>query len=211
MLNNCKENKPGKIYVENNIKDIATTETECIQLQILVEMMLNNLKTRKLNQNNWPLFEKREGFIVSKFHNIFKILSDITKNKGQKSMEYYRKRNHSFNKKSKIKYEEDKNIDSHPFQDALPSEYRKGLKSGEMKHRRSKKLDEVNEDNIQDWTNLIFNAVKDLTLLMKKERNSRLNLENLYQAFSTIIRINSKVKGNVNKSKDNKSFGSSFV
>lgn len=207
VINNFTvENEFLGIYA-NDDANIVTSEAECIQLQSLAEVMMKNLKNRKINSNKWRYFEKREGFIVAKFPNIFHILSDITKDKNQKSLDDFKKskRKETRREPSKINpsYEEDKSIDSESSKNNEVSNFRLGEKSDdimmdeiEMKiKRRGRKLDEVNEENIEDWINIMYNAVKDLTSLMKKERNSRLNLEDLYQAFNTIMRINDKVKG----------------
>lgn len=159
--------------------------------------MLKNLNDRKLNQNDWPHFEQRSNYIVANATKVFDILSYMTKNKEQRSLDEFRVKK---GQKISPEYEEK------PFSNYRPGTAKvnklnqipfctetKDFDLMEMKHHMTSKLDEVNQDNIDSWIELMKKAVKDLTVLMKKERNSNLSLEDLYQAFNTIRRVRDKM------------------
>lgn len=81
-----------------------------------------------------------------------------------------------------IEYEEEKDPDEVEF------------KKLDIGYKGNKKLNEVNEDNLEIWVDLLRTAVKDLTILNKRNQNARLNIEDLSQAMGTIHRIGNKLK-----------------
>ncbi|CAI2375692.1 unnamed protein product [Moneuplotes crassus] len=196
----------GKTYMKDDQADITTTEAECIQLQGMVETMLKNIKQRKVSPTNWPTFQKRDGFLVSKFENIFKVLADISRDKSQTSLDSYKGQTRNIRAPVKTKVvpqyeEEDKNENTSPKRQ-LPS-FLQSARSNKIKEEsiaddlesygRNSALNEVNSENITAWTNILRDAVKDLTKLIKKENNKVLHIEDLSQAFGNIRRINDKM------------------
>ena len=195
--------------------------------------MQKNLKDRKISKKNWPGFEQREGFLVSKFSNIFDILSDISHNKDQmilddlrggqgedqlmyknvseenvveKASEENLAENISENnlvEKASEENEENKEIDNSQSNYRPVNKETKRIYDEIQKNvkKRKKILNEINQENLEHWTNIMYGAVRDLTSLTKGERNSRLNLEDLYQALKTVLRINEKVDIPGSKSK----------
>lgn len=158
-------------------------------------MMLKNLKERDIDTKSWPDFMQKEGYIVSTVDKVFTVLSDITRNKGQKSLDDFRPLKSSENlpyKNTKISpnYEEEE-------PDAY-SNYRPKSKEDrvfdeiEANRNMNYKLDEVNEENIDRWTEILNDALKDISLITKKE-STRISLEDLYQAFKTMSRIKERM------------------
>lgn len=75
---------------------------------------------------NWPKFEQRDGFLVSKFENIFEILSDITKDKSQSSLDDFGGRNKRAPVKKKISPEYEQEEQDFSQEKRRPSNYRPG-------------------------------------------------------------------------------------
>jgi hypothetical protein len=161
--------------------------------------MLKNLNDRKLNSKDWPHFEQRSSYIVAKVTKVFDILSYLTKNKEQRSMDEFKPKK---DRKMSLEYEEKSTSNYRPDDTSETKEF----DNMEMKHNLMNKLDEVNQDNIDAWIELMKKAVKDLTVLMKKESNARLNLEDLYQAFTTISRVRDKMYPEKARSEPNEDF-----
>lgn len=161
----------------------------------LTSILLKNLHERKALHSNWPYFQQKDGYIVANADKIFDVLADITVVKDQKSIDQYMSKNANRykNTPSKISpvYEEEK-------QEAELSNFRQGNRDDkifdqmENKHHITKKLNQVNSDNLEIWVELMKKAVKDITVVANKDntkKTNRLVLEDLYQAFSTILRI----------------------
>jgi DNA repair helicase Rad3 len=104
---------------------------------------------------------------------------------------YKNTNNQNKDSSASIEYENEKDPDDEEF---------KKLGSG---FKKKKILNEVNEDNLEFWVDILKNAVKDLTVLSKNNPNMRMNIEDLSQAMSTIYRIGNKFKS-INKEGEGK-------
>ncbi|CAI2371405.1 unnamed protein product [Moneuplotes crassus] len=176
-LKSSIENQSGATTNKNNSKQISftTKESECIQIQTLVSTMLKNLQERALKRGKWEHFKQKEGFLVSKFENIFKILPDLTRNKEQRSMDEFTVAKDQTEVKINPEYEEEK-------QSTISTKH-------EVSDEATKKLDEVNEGNISHWIELISRAIQDSLMITRKEKKGNLNLEDLSKALTIIYKI----------------------
>lgn len=74
------------IFLESSIE---TTMANCNHIINISQMMLKNMKEREVNTRDWQNFVQKDGYIVASANKIFDILSDITKNKEQSSLDSF--------------------------------------------------------------------------------------------------------------------------
>ena len=147
----------------------------------------------------WKHFERNGDFLVATADKIFDILADVTRNTEQSTLDDYKKVGQkSFGYKNTNGQTKDSNISIGYEEEKDPDE--EEFKTLELGYKHNKKLNEVNEDNLDQWVDILKAAVKDLTVLSKTNSGMRMNIEDLSQAMATIYRINNRMyKGNIRK------------
>ena len=63
---------------------------EWTQLNFMIEIMYDHLKQRDLNASEWKHFCQKDGYMVANANKMFDVLSDITCNKEQRTLDEYR-------------------------------------------------------------------------------------------------------------------------
>jgi len=136
---------------------------------------------------------QKDGYIIAKADKIFEVLSDITNNKEQRTMDEFRpqkgKGYKNVDKNISPEYEEEEEKSEDLYFASKEHQDDQAFDGMEMSHHQTIVLNEVNESNIEKWCELLKKSVDDLTLLSKKEKSSQLSLEDLASAFKRILRI----------------------
>ena len=125
--------------------------------------MYKNLKQRDLSVAEWRNFNQKDGYMVADADKVFDILTDITWNKEQRTLDEFRKNKNSKSKiksPSKIKPEYEEEIITTK---SLNNIITPNKSFDENKNAKSKPLSEVNAQNIDIWISIMNKAVTDLS------------------------------------------------
>ena len=133
----------------------------------MVKIMHSHLKKRDVSVVDWKNFVQKDGYIVAKADKIFDIISEITRNKEQKSLDEFHKFKKSPHKKSPSKIsleyeEEEEDINAyHSYKNI--NKTNNSLEECKDAKAVPKVLNEVNADNLWDWISIMNKAIIELS------------------------------------------------